>query len=325
MSTIWLWIGFLVFVMIMLALDLGLFHREDRVIRSREALVWTGFCAILSLLFCGVTYYIYDHNILDIATSYGQQLTGKQAALQFLTGWLIEQSLSLDNVLVIALIFTYFRVPQEYQHRVLFWGILGALVMRGVMILAGTVLIHRFSWITYVFGGLLFLTAVKLLLTSDDHIEPDRNWLVRIARRIYPVSSDYHGHDFFARVNGKRAMTPLFLVLLVVESTDVLFAVDSIPAIFAVTTDPFLVFTSNVFAILALRSLYFALAGVMDRFRFIKTSLVFVLAFVGVKMLLAHAYPGAIPTGLSLAIVAGILGVGVAASLLAKPHDGKAS
>jgi tellurite resistance protein TerC len=247
--TIWLWIGFIAFVLTMLAIDLGILNRDAKVIRTRQALIWTGFCAVLALLFGAAVYQLFEHRMGGITS----QIGGRQAMLEFYTGWLIEQSLSLDNILVIALIFAYFRVPLEYQHRVLFWGILGALIMRGIMIAAGTVLIRRFDWIIYVFGGLLLLTAIKLLVASDDHIEPDRNPLVRLARRFFPVSADFEGQRFFTRVAGRRAVTPLFLVLLVVESTDVLFAVDSIPAIFAVTTDPFLVFTSNVFAILALR------------------------------------------------------------------------
>jgi len=218
------------------------------------------------------------------------------------------------------MIFSYFRVPPAFQHRTLFWGILGALVMRGAMIAAGAALIARFEWVIYVFGALLVATAVKLLITRDDTVEPDRNPLVRLARKLYPVSPQFEGQRFFTQINGRRAVTPLFLVLLVVESTDVLFAVDSIPAIFAITQDPFLVFTSNVFAILNLRSLYFALAAVIGKFRYLKLSLVFVLAFVGVKMLLSHHY--GIPTLLSLGVIAGILIAGVLASIYGnRPSD----
>lgn len=314
MSVAWLWTGFILFVLTMLAIDLGVLNREARVISTKKALIWTGFCAVLALLFCVLTYYLYEHHWFGIGLHTGGSLGGKEASIQFLTGWLIEQSLSLDNILVIAIIFGYFRVPLEFQHRVLFWGILGALVMRGVMIAAGTALIREFSWIVYVFGGLLFLTAVKLLLAGDNQIEPDRNPLVRLARRFCPVTTDSPGHHFFVSIDGRWAVTPLFLVLLVVESTDVLFAVDSIPAIFAITTDPFIVFTSNVFAILALRSLYFALAGVIQEFRYIKSSLVFVLAFVGVKMCLSRHYH--IPTAVSLGVVIGLLLIGLLASLV---------
>ncbi len=316
---IWLWVGFVVLVLGMLALDLGVFHRKTHAVTISEAAVWTTVWVILSLLFNASVYWLYEHNVLGIGQAIGHQLSGGQAALQFFTGYIIEKSLSLDNIFVIAMIFAYFQIPAVFQHRVLFWGILGALAMRGAMIAAGTVLIHRLSWITYVFGVLLILTAVRLLVVRHDNLEPDRNVLVRLARRIYPVTAELDGQKFFTRLAGGRAITPLLVVLLVVESTDVLFAVDSIPAIFAVTQDPFIVFTSNVFAILGLRSLYFVLAGVMDKFRYLKTSLVFLLAFVGFKMLLAHHYP--IPTLVSLGIISGILSVGVLASILAGHRD----
>jgi tellurite resistance protein TerC len=306
----------------MLALDLGVFHRKTHTVTISEAAVWTTVWVILSLLFNAGVYWLYEHHFLGIGQAIGHELSGGQAALEFFTGYVIEKSLSLDNIFVIALIFAYFRVPAAFQHRVLFWGILGAMALRGVMIAAGTVLIHRFAWVTYVFGALLIVTAIKLLVVRHDNLEPDRNPLVRLARRIYPVSAELDGQKFFTRVAGQRAITPLLLVLLVVESTDLLFAVDSIPAIFAVTQDPFIVFTSNVFAILGLRSLYFVLAGVMDKFRYLKTSLVFLLAFVGVKMLLANHYP--IPTLMSLGIISGILSVGVLASILAGHRDSAA-
>jgi len=317
--TIWLWIGFLVVILFMLAVDLGVFHRKSHVVSVSEAAIWTTIWVILALLFNIGVYFLYEHHVFGIGAEIGQELPGKQAALQFFTGYVIEKSLSLDNIFVIALIFTYFGVRAEHQHRVLFWGILGALVLRGVMIAAGTALIHRFNWMTYVFGLLLILTAVKMLVARHDTLQPDKNPLIRIARRMFTVGADFEGQQFFTRVNGKRAVTPLFLVLLVVESSDVLFAIDSIPAIFAVTRDPFIVFTSNVFAILGLRSLYFVLAGVMDKFRYLKMSLVFLLAYVGVKMLLAHHYP--IPILASLGIIGGILSVGVLASVFAGHRD----
>ncbi len=309
------WIGFVVLVLGMLALDLGVFNRKPHVIGVREALGWTAVWVAAALIFNVALYFLYEHHLLGIGTSFGHPVGGKQASLEFFTGYVVEKSLSLDNIFVIALIFAYFMVPGMYQHRVLFWGVLGALVLRGAMIAAGTALIHRFDWIVYVFGGLLIFTAAKMLMAGEQEIEPRRNPLVRLARRLYPVSADFEGHRFFTRVGGRRAITPLFLVLLLVESTDVLFAVDSIPAIFAVTRDPFIVFTSNVFAILGLRSLYFALAGVLDRFRYLKISLVFLLAYVGVKMILSHHYP--IPTPVSLAVICGILAVGVLASVIA--------
>lgn len=317
--TAWVWIVFVVFILGMLALDLGVLHRKAHVIHTTEALLWTAVWIVLALAFNVGVYYLYEQPSLDLGIGTSDDLSGRQAALQFFTGYLIEKSLSLDNIMVIALIFTYFKVPAIHQHRVLFWGVLGALIMRGVMIGAGAVLIQRFSWMIYVFGGLLLLTAVKLLIVRDDNIEPDRNVLVRAARRFLPVTSHYEGERFFTRADGRRAMTPLFIVLLVVESTDLLFAIDSIPAIFAITRDPFLVFTSNVFAILGLRSLYFALAGLMDRFRYLKMSLVFILAFVGVKMILSHHYP--VPTGVSLAFIGGIILVGVLASMMASHRD----
>lgn len=317
--TLWLWIGFVAFVLGMLALDLGVFNREAHVIRVREAFAWTSVWIVLALGFNVAVHFMYQHHWLGIGLEIDHELTGRDAALQFFTGYLVEKSLSLDNVFVIALIFAYFRVPAVYQHRVLFWGVLGALVMRGVMIAAGVALIRRFDWVVYVFGALLILTAVKLIIAQHDSIEPNRNPLVRAARRLYPVSHEFEGERFFTRLNGRFAITPLFLVLLMVESSDVLFAVDSIPAIFAITRDPFLVFTSNIFAILGLRSLYFALAGVLHRFRYLKMSLVFVLAFVGVKMMLSHHHP--IPTMASLAVICGILAVGVLASLAAGKRD----
>lgn len=317
--TIWLWIGFVALVLVMLALDLGVFHRRSRPIGISEAAVWTTVWVILALLFNASVYYLYHHHVFGIGLEIGHALTGEQAALQFFTGYVIEKSLSLDNIFVIALIFTYFRVQAQYQHRVLFWGILGALVMRGVMIGAGAALIARFAWMTYVFGVLLLLTAIKMLVARHDNLEPGRNPLVRLARRLYPVSRDFEDQRFFTRIDGRRAITPMLLVLLVVESSDLLFAVDSIPAIFAVTHDPFLVYTSNVFAILGLRSLYFVLAGVMDKFRYLKVSLVCLLAFVGIKMLLAHHHP--IPTLASLGIISGILSVGALASILVGHRD----
>ncbi|HNQ23470.1 MAG TPA: TerC family protein [Phycisphaerae bacterium] len=313
--TILLWIGFIVFVLLMLAIDLGIFNRQAHVISAREALAWTVVWIVCALLFNVLVYYLYTHHWLGIGKDIGHELSGSEAAVQFFTGYVIEKSLSLDNIFVIALIFAYFQIPRMYQHRVLMWGVLGALVLRGVMIGAGVALIRRFEWIIYVFGVLLLATAVKMLMAQRENIEPDRNPLIRLARRFYPVTPELQGQKFFVRMDGRRAITPLFLVLLMVESTDVLFAVDSIPAIFAITRDPFLVFTSNVFAILGLRSLYFALASLLDKFRYLKTSLVFILAFVGVKMLLSHHHP--IPTAFSLSVIAAALLVGVAASVIA--------
>jgi tellurite resistance protein TerC len=311
---VWLWVGFLALILSLLVLDLGLLNRKLHEISVREAIGWTFFWVFLSLVFGVCIYFMYEHHWMGIGKEIGHELDGKQAALQYLTGYIIEKSLSLDNIFVIALIFSYFNVPPKYQHRTLFWGILGALILRGAMIAAGSALIHRFEWMIYVFGGLLIITALKLLFDKGEKIDPDKNPLVRLARRIYPVTKDFHGEKFFMKLHGKRAITPLFLVLLVVESSDVLFAIDSIPAIFAVTRDPFIVFTSNVFAILGLRSLYFALAAAMGMFRFLKFSLVFILAFVGVKMLISHYIN--IPILISLGVIAVILATGIGASLM---------
>lgn len=320
----WVWIGFIAFVMVMLALDLGVFNRKAHVIGVKEALAWTATWIGMALLFNIALYFMYEHHLLGIGLETGHELSGKQAALQYFTGYIIEKSLSLDNIFVIALIFTYFKIPALYQHRVLFYGILGALVMRGVMIALGTALIQRFDWIVYVFGAILIVTAIRLLLKKDEDVDLDKNRIVRLARRLYPVSCEIDGEHFFTRVGGKKAMTPLFLVLLLVESSDVLFAVDSIPAIFAVTRDPFIVFTSNIFAILGLRSLYFALAGVLDRFRYLHYGLFFLLAFVGVKMIASHHVH--IPVAYSLGVIAGILTLSMAASWIAsRREDGKDS
>jgi tellurite resistance protein TerC len=318
----WIWIGFIAFILGMLALDLGVFNRKAHVIRISESLAWTSFWVVLALAFNVLVFFLYEHRWLGIGQEVGHELTGAQAALQFFTGYVIEESLSLDNIFVIALIFTYFGVPAMYQHRALFWGIMGAIVMRGVMIVAGVALIRRFEWIIYVFGVFLIFTAIKLLVGRQGQVEPDKNPLVRLARRLYPVSPGFEKEKFFTRLNGRRAVTPLFLVVLVVESSDLLFAVDSIPAIFAVTRDPFIVFTSNIFAILGLRSLFFTVAGLMSKFRYLNVSLAFVLAYVGVKMLLSHYYP--IPTPISLAVIGVILSTGILASVLvARRHAGR--
>jgi tellurite resistance protein TerC len=316
--TLWLWLGFIVFVLTALAIDLGVVNRKAHVIGMHEALSWSALWVAVALLFSVFVYFAYEQKWLGIGAIPGFELDGRQASLQFLTGYIIEESLSVDNMVVIALVLSYFRVPMHFQHRVLFWGILGALVMRGAMIAAGTALLARFEWIMYVFGALLLATAVKLLFSKEGDVNPDRNILVRLVRRVYPVTHEFHGTHFFVRVNGRRSATLLLLALLVVESSDVVFAIDSIPAVIAVTRDPFLVFTSNVFAILGLRSLYFALAGMMHRFKYLKLSLVVLLAFVGAKMLLDHVFP--VSTVVSLLVIVTILSVGVAASLLSGRH-----
>ena len=298
-DTLWLWVGFNVFILAMLALDLGLFHRKSHIVSLKESLTWTAVWVCLALLFnLGLWHY-----------------AGSAKALEFFTGYVIEKSLSVDNVFVFALLFSYFAVPPLYQHKVLFWGILGALVMRAIMIAAGSVLIAKFGWIIYVFGGFLILTGIKMIVKREEEIHPERNPVVKWFKKLMPVTPDYRGDKFFVRENGVRMATPLFVVLLLVEISDVIFAVDSIPAIFAVTTDPFIVYTSNVFAILGLRSLYFALAGVMDKFHYLKIGLGVVLTFVGVKMILAHT-AWKIDTLISLGVIVLILATSVVMSLV---------
>jgi TerC family integral membrane protein len=313
------WLFFLVFVLLMVFLDLGVFHRKAHRISVREALAWTGIWVAVALCFNVFVYFLYGHNWLGWTDLHSHDLTGRQAAVQFFTGYVVEKSLSVDNIFVIAMIFSFFRIPSEHQHRVLFWGILGAVLMRGVMIAVGAIIIERFSWSAYVFGLVILASAVKMLITRHETIEPEKNWLVRFAHRLYPTAPNTDGAFFVCNADGRTAITHTFLALLMVETTDVMFALDSIPAIFSITRDPFLVFTSNIFAMLGLRSLYFAVAGLMDKFRYLKMSLVFLLAYVGVKMMLVHHYP--IPNLVSLAVIAGILMVGVAASIIGGGKD----
>jgi tellurite resistance protein TerC len=295
----WPWIGFNVFVLIMLALDLGVFNRKSHVISVKESISWTLVWIALALTFnLGIGHFM-----------------GNDKALEFLTGYVIEKSLSVDNIFVIALLFSYFSVPPRYQHKVLFWGILGALVMRASMIAVGAKLIAEFAWIIYVFGAFLILTGIKMIAKQETDIHPEQTLVVRLFRRFIPVTRDYHEGHFFVRHQGALMATPLFIALLVVEFTDLIFAVDSIPAIFAVTRDPFIVYTSNVFAILGLRSLYFALAGVLDKFHYLKFGLGLVLTFVGIKMLLGHS-PWRIDTHISLGVIVLILTGSVIASLI---------
>ncbi len=300
-----LWIIFLVLIFILLALDLGVFHKNLHSISTREALGWTALWVTLALGFSVVVYYAYE--LGWVANPEG--LSGRGAVLEYITGYLIEQSLSMDNIFVIALIFAYFKVPKLYQHRVLFWGILGALVFRGIMIGVGVVLIQQFEWIIYVFGALLLYSAYRMLFAADEEIHPDQNPVIKLVRRFFPVTSGFQGNHFFVKQMGITYATPLFITLMVVETTDILFAVDSIPAIFAITRDPFIVFTSNIFAILGLRSLYFVLAAVLDKFKYLKYSLVFILGFVGVKMLLSVVVH--IPSWVSLVVIVGALLIGV--------------
>ena len=297
-TSIWLWVGFNAFILAMLALDLGVFHRKSHEVSVKEATVWSAIWVALAMAFnAGVFHF-----------------RGTEQGIQFFTGYLIEKSLSVDNIFVFALIFGFFAVPKAYQHRVLFWGILGALVMRAIFIAAGAALLTRFHWIIYIFGAFLLFTGIKMAIYRNQEIHPEHNPVLKLVRRLVPVTKDYHEDRFWVRHGGKLVATPLFLVLVLVETTDLIFAVDSIPAIFAVTKDPFLVYTSNVFAILGLRSLYFLLAGVMDKFAYLKLGLSAVLVFVGAKMLLTEVYK--IPATLSLLVVLSILGAAIAASLL---------
>jgi len=313
---VWLWLAFLVFVVVAICVDLGVFNRRAHVMGTREGLAWTGVWVALALVFNGLIYFIYRYDWLG-ASDAGP--SGGTAAVEFFAGYLIEKSLSLDNIFVIALIFAYFKVPRENQHRVLYLGILGALILRGIMIGVGAAMIRRFDWMSYVFGAILLVTAARMLFSDHDKVEPEHNPLVRLARRMFPVTDRFRGEHFFVRENGRRMATPLLIVLIVIESTDVLFAVDSIPAVFAVTRDPFIVFTSNVFAVLGLRALYFVLADIIDRFRYLKVSLVVVLAFVGTKMLLSHRVP--IPTLVSLGVIAAILTTGIVASVIVNRRE----
>ena len=298
------WIGFNVFVLAMLALDLGVFHRKAHVVSVREALTWTGVWIGLALVFNACVYFVLGH----------------EPALQFLTGYLIEKSLSMDNVFVFYLIFTCFAVPAMYQHRVLFWGILGALIMRAILIACGITLLNKFHWIIYIFGGFLIITGIKMALSKETEIHPEKNPVLKLSRKYLPVTTDYEGQKFFVRIKGVVHATPLFVVLLLVETTDVVFAVDSIPAIIAITRDPFLVYTSNIFAILGLRTLYFALAGMVKLFHYLHYGFAVVLAFVGVKMLISEAYK--IPILISLSVIIGVLTISVLASLMKARRDG---
>jgi tellurite resistance protein TerC len=311
------WIAFIALVLLLLALDLGVLNRRPQNVSTGQALRMTGLWVTLALAFNVCVYFMYEHELFGIGTRIGQPQSGAQAALQFLTAYVVEESLSVDNLFVMAMIFRYFAVPPAYQHRVLFLGILGALVFRGVFIGAGMAFIHRFEWAIYVFGGLLVLTAAKLLFSQDESLHPEKHLLVRIVRYFYPMTTEYHGDRFFVRLSGTLTATPLCLALVLVEGSDIVFAVDSVPAVFGVTRDPFIAFTSNVFAMLGLRSLYFALAAAMHSFRYLKISLVFILGFVGLKMLLTDVAP--IDTLVSLAIIAGFLAAGVIASLAIKP------
>lgn len=302
-----LWTAFNLFVLGMLALDLGVFHRKSHDVSVKEALTWTGVWITLAMLFNLFIYYYFD----------------KERAVEFFTGYLIEKSLSIDNIFVMIMIFSYFKVPSAYQHKVLFWGILGALVMRVIFILVGIELIHSFHWLIYIFGGFLIFSGIKMLTSEDTKLEPEKNPLVKMARKLFPFTATYHGDNFFVRTESKLWATPLFLVVILIEATDLIFAVDSIPAILAISDDSFIVYTSNVFAILGLRSLYFALSGVEKYFRYLKHGLSTILIFVGAKMCLTDIFH--IPVDLSLIIIAFVLVIAMLASVAFQTkHDDNA-
>ncbi len=363
----WMYAGFILLVLALLALDLGVFHRKLHVVSVKEALGWSAFWIALGLAFSGFIYLGYENHWLGLGLTPDLMTTrpvpveglgtvyndGTSALVKYVTGYLVEKSLAVDNIFVISMIFTFFAVPALYQHRVLFWGILGALVLRGAMIAAGARMIQEFSWIIYVFGGFLILTGIKMLLLKEGETDPNRNLVVRATRRLFPITERFHGEHFFVRAGtdasheaetpgaaihedrvvdsakrGALLATPLFLALVMVEFTDLIFAVDSIPAIFAITADPFLVFTSNVFAILGLRSLYFALAGMIDSFRYLKVALAVVLMVVGVKMMTHTWLKAMLGEGFNLyllGLVLSILATGIVASLWKNRREARAA
>ena len=298
MPQIWLWVAFNIFVFGMLILDLAVFNRKAHEIKIKEALLWSAIWITLALVFnAGIYYY-----------------RGPETALRFFTGYILEKSLSVDNLFVFLLIFSYFHVPSKYQHKILFWGILGALVMRAIFIACGVALIHQFHWIIYVFGAVLIFTGFKLAFEKEKELHPEKNPILKIFRKMMPVTENFEDAKFFVRKENRWFATPLFIVLIVVETTDVIFAVDSIPAILAITTDPFIVYTSNVFAILGLRALYFALAGLMQLFHYLNYGLAVILIFIGAKMLISEYIK--IPIGVALGVIASILIISIGASIL---------
>ncbi len=318
---IWIWGAFLLFVLGMLALDLGVFNRKAHKIEMKEALTWSAVWIGLALIFNTLIFFFWDR------IQPGSGLSNKDAGFAFLAGYVLEKALSVDNIFVFLVIFGYFKVPEEYRHRVLFWGIIGALITRAIFITVGAALLEQFHWMMIVFGLFLVVTGIKMATGHDKQIEPDHNPLIRLVKRMMPVTTTYQGQSFFTRINGRLWATPLFIVLLTVEFTDVVFAVDSIPAIFAITSDPFLVFTSNIFAILGLRALFFALSGLMQMFHYLSYGLAAVLVFVGVKMLYGFAEKSLVtewpkfPIALSLGIIVAILAGSVVLSLRNPPEE----
>lgn len=304
------WIGFIVFVILALVLDLGVFNKQAHVIETKEAAIWTSVWVACAIAFGGVVYLSFVNGWVENPTG----LSPHMAVVKFVTSYLIELSLSVDNIFVIALIFSSFAIPRKYQHEVLFYGILGAIVFRALMIIFGVALINKFSWIVYVFGVFLLFTAVRMLLSKDEKFDPKTSKIFKWINKIYPVTHDVEGDHFFIKRDGRRFATPLFVALIIIEFTDIFFAVDSIPAVLAITADPFIVFSSNILAIMGLRSMFFLIAGMLNKFRYINYSLVVILAFVGIKMLISHSY--SFPEWLSLSVIVLSLAAGVLASVL---------
>lgn len=307
MHSVWEWVAFGTIIAIMLIVDLGIFHKKSHTVSIKESLVWTGIWIALSLIFNAWVYFS----------------MGQQKGLEFLTGYIIEKSLSIDNIFVISLIFSYFKVPSQYQHRVLFWGVLGALLFRIIFVFAGVALIQKFHWMIYLFGGFLVFTGLKMLKESDKKIDIEHNPMITFVRRFFKITPQFEGQKFYIVKDGVRHFTPLFLVLIMIESTDIVFAVDSIPAILAITPDPFIVFTSNVFAILGLRSLYFAVNGIMEMFEYINYALSGILVFVGFKMLVSSYIK--VPTALSVGVIFTLIIASILASIYfpKKKHKNK--
>jgi tellurite resistance protein TerC len=314
MTTTFVWIIFLAVIFLLMAIDLGVFNKQAHTPSAKEALRSTIVWVALALLFNVFIYFAYEYKWFQLGTYAFEPMGGREAAMKYLTGYLLEEALSIDNLFVMAVVFTQFRVPKKYQHRILFWGILGVLVFRGLLIGLGIALVHYFEWLFYFFGALLIWTAMRMLRPEEEEVPVDNYRIVRFIRRFYPVSKGHDGGKFFITENGRRAVTPLFIALLVIETTDILFAFDSVPAVFSITTDPFLVFSSNIFAILGLRSLYFVLSDIIDRFAYLKYSLVAILVFIGVKMILIPLHYH-VPIGLSLGLIGAFLLAGVLVSL----------
>ena len=315
-----IWVAFFVLIIVLLAIDLGVVNKRAHTITMKEAvrasIVWIA----IGVAFTGVVYLVYEHHWGGIGIV--NDVDGLTGAGEYITAYLVEKSLSVDNIFVIAMLFTFFKVPPQYQHRVLYWGILGAIVFRGIMIAAGAALVAKFDWIFYVFGAILLYTAFKMMFAGDEHIDPEKSRIVRWARKVLPIVDRYEGDRFSVVIDGKRRFTMLFLALLVIEATDVVFAVDSIPAIFGFTREPFIVMTSNIFAILGLRSLYFVVAGAMAEFRYLKMAVSIILVLVGIKMML-HSFIKKVPAGYSLGVVVLILTVGVVMSIRANRRDAR--